>query len=82
MGVGNFIYSLRKSTTEREGGANLKGEVRVKLVVAEDVPDHLVEHGEEGAESSQASEVHDVVLPLGVLEATRHQTIGREIGAQ
>ena len=54
----------------------------MELVVVENVPDHLVQHGEEGAESSQASEVHDVVLPLGVLEATSHQAIGCEIGAQ
>ena len=45
----------------------LEREVRVELVIVEDIPDHLVEHGEERAEGSQASEVHDVLQTLGIL---------------
>ena len=51
------------------------------LVVVQNVADHLVEHGEEGAESSQSSEVHDVVQALGELQAPRHEAIGRKVGA-
>ena len=54
----------------------------MELVVVENVPDHLVEHGEEGAESSESREVHDVVESLGVLDTASDQSIGREVGAQ
>ena len=43
------------------------GEVRVSLVVVEDIPDQLVEHGEERVEGTKASEVHDVIQVLGIL---------------
>ena len=43
------------------------GEVRVSLVVVEDVPDQLIEHGEERVEGMKTSEVHDVIQVLGVL---------------
>ena len=47
-------------------------EVLVGVVVVEDVADHLVEHGEEGVECTQAGEVHDVVQLLGKLERLHH----------
>ena len=50
------------------------------LVVVEDVPDHLVEHGEEGPECPQAGEVHDVVQGLCMLQSPHHQPIRREVG--
>ena len=40
------------------------GEVRVSLVIVEDIPDQLVEHGEERVEGT---EVHDVIQVLGIL---------------
>ena len=40
------------------------GEVRVGVVVVEDVPHRLVEHGEKGTQSPQASEVQDVLQAL------------------
>ena len=43
------------------------GEVRVSLVVVEDIPDQLVEHGEERVEGTKASEVHDVIQVLSIL---------------
>lgn len=37
------------------------------VVVGQDVPDSLVDHWEQWAEGSEASEVHDVVQADGVL---------------
>ena len=54
----------------------LEREVRVELVVVEDVPDHLVEHGEERAESSESGEVHDMLRLMGMLQTASHQTVG------
>ena len=48
------------------------GEVRVSLVVVEDIPDQLVEHGEERVEGTKASEVHDVIQVLGILKGSHH----------
>lgn len=48
-------------------------------VVVEDIPDHLVEHGEQGAQGSEPGEVHDVVEALCVLQGPDHQTVGREV---
>ena len=48
----------------------------MELVVVEDVPDHLVEHGEERAESSESGEVHDVLRLMGMLQTASHQTVG------
>ena len=45
----------------------LHWEVRVRLVVVEDIADHLVEHGEEGTEGSQSGKVHHVVKGLRIL---------------
>ena len=52
------------------------------LVVVDDVADHLVEHGEEGVEGPQASEVHDVVQPLSILQRLHHQPIRGKVGAE
>ena len=40
------------------------GEVRVGVVVVEDVPYCLVKHGEKGPQSPQPSEVHNVLQAL------------------
>lgn len=60
----------------------LEREVRMELVIVKDIPDHLVEHGEERAERSQASEVHDVFQSLGVLQAASYQPIRGEVRSQ
>ena len=57
---------------ERIRVAHRHGEVLVGVVVVEDVADHLVEHGEEGVECTQAGKVHDVVQLLGKLECLHH----------
>ena len=54
------------------GATYLQREVRVELVVVENVPDHLVEHGEERTKGPEASVVHDVVQAVGVLKTARH----------
>ena len=51
----------------------------MSLVVVEDVPDQLVEHGEERVEGTKASEVHDVIQVLGILQGPHYQTIGVEV---
>ena len=43
------------------------GEVGVSLVVVEDIPDQLVEHGEERVEGTKTGEIHDVIQVLGIL---------------
>ena len=49
------------------------------VVVEQDVANHLVEHGEEGAQGSQPGEVHDVLLGGRVLEALANQIVrGKE----
>ena len=54
----------------------------MELVVVENVANHLVQHGEEGAKGSQTSEVHDVVQVQGVVQAASYQTICCEVGAE
>ena len=44
----------------------------MRLVVVEDIADHLVEHGEEGTEGSQSGKVHHMVEGLRVLQSTHH----------
>ena len=55
-------------------------EVRVLVVVLENVPDGLVDEGEEGVESSDLSEVHDVLDRSCELEACVDESIGSEEG--
>ncbi len=75
----SLVVKLAIKTTPLSWGAtphtDRHGEVRVSLVVVEHIADHLVEHGEEGVECPQASEVHDVVQLLGILQCLHHQTI-------
>ena len=51
----------------------------MSLVVIKDIPDKLVEHGEERVEGTQASEVHDVVQVLSILEGPHYKTIGVKV---
>ena len=51
----------------------------MRVVVGEHVAHALVDHGEEGAEGSQAGEVHDVLQLLPELQAADHQPVRREV---
>ena len=49
------------------------------VVVEQDIANHLVEHGEQGAEGSQPGEVHDVLLGGCVLKTLGYQVVrGKE----
>lgn len=54
----------------------------MSLVVVEDIADHLVEHGEESVEGSQASEVHDVVQLLCMHEGLHNQPARGKVSRQ
>lgn len=66
-----YILEQRLASTQYSVPSHMctycHGEIRVGQVVVEDIPDHLVEHGEEGAHCSEPGEVHDVVQALCVL---------------
>ena len=61
---------------------NLHGEVRVVLVVGEDIPDSLVDHGEECAQSSEPGVVHDVLHLCAKLQAFVDQAISYKVRLQ
>ncbi len=54
----------------------------MSLVVVEHVPDHLVEHGEEGIERPETSEVHNVFQRLSILQHLHHQTVRGKVRQQ
>lgn len=58
-----------------KASAYLHWKVRVLLIVLKDIPDSLVNHGEQGFQCSHAGEIHDVLLPKRKLQALDNQTI-------
>ena len=59
--------------------AYLHWKVRVLLIVLKDISDSLVNHGEQWFQCSHASEIHDVFLLEGKLQALHNQAIRREM---
>ena len=66
--AGQNTYKLYIHALVCTGHTDRHWEVRVCLVVVEHVSNELVEHGEERVESTKASEVHDVVQVLSILQ--------------
>lgn len=57
----------------------LHREVGMIVVVDDHVPDILVQHGEQGAQSTQTCEIHYVVEILREVQALRHKTVGSKV---
>lgn len=74
--MNHISFKLYRAATWTEWTQNdLHREIRMVVIVVENIANGLVEHRKQSAECSQSGEVHDVLKSLSVVKTFRNQCI-------